>query len=156
MENQILDNQGHAQGINVTFAAQQALRTSANWGIFLAIMGFIGIGFMALAGIGMVVASFVGNLPGGPEISSIGFIAIFYLILAAIYFFPVFYLWKFCQTTKQALISQSSDQLEIALVNQAKMYKWSGIMVIAVIGLYIVFIIGMVLFGVSGAGAGIF
>lgn len=149
-ENQVLDTQGEASGIHVSTLAQQALRTSANWGTFLAILGFVGIVFMLIAAAGMLVASGLAG-DGVDDIYPfpMWIFSVFYLVFAVVYFFPILFLWRFCQGTKRALLSQSSSQLETALINQAKMYKWSGIMVIAIIAIYILGIIGVVLFGMS-------
>lgn len=152
-ENQILDNQGSSHGIMLTAAGQNALRSSGTWATFLSIMGFVGIGFMVLAAIFMgAIGSFAGNDMASIYPFPMWIFSFVYLVIAVLYFFPVLFMFRFAQESKRAVLSQSSAQLELAMVNQAKMYKWSGIIVIALIVIYILVIIGAVLFGASMAG----
>ena len=89
--------------------AIEALRESAKWCMFLAIVGFIGIGFMILAGGFMMVAmSTIANNPafGGVPLGGLkAYIGLIYIVIAALYFFPIYYLYKYATGTKRALES---------------------------------------------------
>ena len=140
--------------------AIDALRESAKWCLFLAIIGFIGIGFMILAGAFMSVAmSAISSNPafgGGmnPFDSIKAYVGIMYVVIAALYFFPIYYLYKYATGTKKALESGNSDVLSDALVNLKSHHKFLGIMTIVVISLYIVVIIGVVIFAAKMASGG--
>nr|WP_321356022.1 DUF5362 family protein [uncultured Draconibacterium sp.] len=81
----------------------------------------------------------------------VGFI---YLIFAGVYFLPVFYLYRFSNSIKQAVALKKQDQLSNAFNNLRAHYKTFGIIAIVFMCLYPIMIIGMVLFGIfSGFGA---
>ena len=138
--------------------AIEALRESAKWCMFLAIVGFIGIGFMILAGGFMMVAmSTIANNPafGGVPLGGLkAYIGLIYIVIAALYFFPIYYLYKYATGTKRALESSNSDVLSDALVNLKSHHKFLGITTIVVISLYIVVIIGVVIFAAKMASSG--
>lgn len=140
--------------------AIDALRESAKWCMFLAIIGFIGIGFMILAG--LVMSAAMSALPDNPAfggamgpLGSIkAYMGIMYVVIAALYFFPIYYLYKYAVGTKRALQSSNSDVLTDALVNLKSHHKFLGITTIVVISLYIVIIIGVVIFAAKMASGG--
>ncbi|GEC77143.1 hypothetical protein [Flavobacterium aquatile] len=145
--------------------AEDALRVSAKWSMFLAIMGFIGIALMIIAAIFMSFAMSMipddpyagqGNPYGGanPFLAMKGFISVIYFILAAIYFVPVYYLFKYASGMKEALSMRSSDRVSDALVFLKSHHKFLGIMMIVLISLYILIIIGMVIYFASMAASG--
>lgn len=143
------------QSLELDQQAFEALRESAKWSMFLAIIGFIGIGLMVIAAIimGSVMAMIpddgFGNSPFG---AMKGFLSILYLVIAAIYFMPVYYLYKYASGMKNALNVRDSNLVSNALVSLKQHHKILGIMVIVLISLYILTIIGVMFFafGVSG------
>jgi len=134
--------------------AVDALRTSAKWSMFLAIMGFIGIAFMVLAAIGMTLAmSMMPSTSMSPLGNIKGFLSGIYLLMAIIYTLPVYYLYKYASDMKNALVHSSSDMIGTALGYLKSHHKFLGISIIVVISLYIVFIIGMIaMFATKGLG----
>jgi len=132
-------------GLQLQTAAQDYLRESAKWSMFLAILGFIGIGFMALMAIVMTSAiSMMPDVPG-PFGAIKGFISIMYLVFAILYLFPIYYLYKYADNTKKALNSQNSELLTNALSNLKSHHKFLGISAIVVISLYILAAVVMVI-----------
>lgn len=137
-----------------------ALRESAKWCMFLSILGFIGIAFMIIAGLFMSVA--MSAMPDNPELGSAmgplgaikAYFGIMYIVIAALYFFPIYYLFKYANGTKRALESSNSDVLSDALVNLKSHHKFLGITAIVVISLYIVIIIGGIIFFAKAASSG--
>lgn len=141
--------------------AIDALRESAKWCMFLAIVGFIGIGFMLIAGAFMtaVFSAFPESNPvfGGDTNPLAGFksyFGIIYIVFALLYFFPIYYLYKYAAGTKQAFASGNSEVLSNALVNLKSHHKFLGITTIVVISLYILIIIGVFIFAAKMASAG--
>ncbi len=150
-----MENQNN---LSLNEQAVDALRESAKWSTFLAVLGFIGIGFMVLAALFMSsVASLVpDNNPYGsasPFGAMKGFISIFYAIMAAIYFLPIYYLFKYASEMKNALMARNSEMVSNALVYLKSHHKFLGIMMIVLISLYIIIIIGMIVFFASMAGS---
>ena len=125
--------------------AVDALRTSAKWSMFLSIMGFIGIGFMILGAIAMTsVMSMIPSSSMSPFGNLKGIISGVYIVMAIIYFFPVYYLFKYASDMKNALLSSSSDMVGVALGYLKSHHKYLGISIIVIISLYIIFMIGMI------------
>ncbi|QBZ98351.1 DUF5362 family protein [Flavobacterium sangjuense] len=141
--------------------AVEALRESAKWCTFLAIVGFIFIALMVVMGVFMTVAMtaipsdpYGGAMGANPILAMKEYFGAFYILMALLYFFPVYYLYKYANGTKRALESSNSDVLSDALVNLKSHHKFLGIMTIIMISLYILAIIGFVIFFASMASGG--
>jgi hypothetical protein len=121
-----------------------ALRSTRPWVIFLAILGFIGCGFMVLGGLMMMV---IMGVAGGKEAGAIGgIIGVVYLAFGALYFVPAFLLMKFGSSIGKFLQTGSTDHADTALEAQKSFWKFIGIMTIIAMALGILFaIIGAVL-----------
>ena len=82
--------------LTFTGASKTFLKETAKWTNFLSILGFILIALMlVLAAFSSTIFNMVAKMqPGIPE--SLGLsLAITYLVLSIIYFFPVYYLLQF-------------------------------------------------------------
>lgn len=135
-----MENQNNEMKLNESAIA--FLRESAKWSMFLAIIGFIGIAFMVIAGIFMgtimsAVPAMGGGMNSSPFAMMPGLMAAFYIVIALLYFFPIYYLYKYAQDTKVALQSANSDLLATALGYLKSHHKFLGIMMIIIISLYI-------------------
>ena len=145
-----MENQNNEMKLNESAIA--FLRESAKWSMFLAIIGFIGIAFMVVAGIFMgtimsAIPAMGGGMSSSPFAMMPGLMAGFYIVIAILYFFPIYYLFKYAQNTKVALQSANSDLLADALGYLKSHHKFLGIMMIIIISLYILIaIIGVVAF----------
>jgi hypothetical protein len=138
-----MENQNN--GMQLEEVAKDYLRESAKWSMFLAILGFIGIGFLALLAIIMTsVMSMAPEIPG-PYGAIKGFISIIYLVFAIIYLFPIYYLYKYADSTKKALNSGNTQLLTKAFSNLKSHHKFLGIASIIIIALYIIGAIVMVI-----------
>lgn len=141
--------------------AVAALRESAKWCMFLAIVGFIFIGLMVMAGIVMsVVMSAMDAMPNDPYgqmgmdnpfMKIKNYLGLIYLVFGLLYFFPVYYLFNYAKGTKQALQSGNEETLTNALVNLKSHHKYLGIFTIVMISLYIIGIISVLGFAASMA-----
>nr|WP_321452021.1 hypothetical protein [uncultured Carboxylicivirga sp.] len=118
------------------------LLEASKWAKFLAIMGFIGVGFMALAG---VIATIGLTIAGGASMGlsglPVGLIGVFYLVIALIYYFPVSYLYKFATKTKQAIIGENSFTLTAGFSNLKSLFKFMGVFTIVILSLYILILV---------------
>mgnify|MGYP006146086417 FL=1 len=133
------------QNLELNQLAKDALREGAKWTFFLSIMGFIGVGIMVLAAIFMTIA--LSSVPS--ELDSYGmfgamkgFISLFYLLMAVLYFFPIYYLYKYSSNVKTALQFNDSNLLADAFVNLKSHHKFLGISIIVILSLYLLIIIG--------------
>ncbi len=129
------------------------LREAAKWAKFLSILGFIGIGFLVLGSffIGAAMSAMYGGL-GIPGLSS-GAITVFYLVIAVIAFFPVYFMYKFSVDTTNAINANNTEILASGLGYIKSYFKFNGIMAIIALSIYafifIIMIITVVAAGVS-------
>jgi len=105
----------------ITTSSKNYLLYAAKWAGFLSIIGFISLGLMILAGLGLGIAG------GSSQFGIIGFI---YLGMAVIYFFPIYYLYLFAQKIKKAVNSTNQSDLEGGFENLKSCFKFLGIFII--------------------------
>lgn len=129
------------------------LRETSKWANFLSIVGFIGIGLVVLMALfgGAFLASAASEFGGGTEAVGGAFFTIIYLLVALLYFFPVFYLFKFARNMKAALASKDEEALTKALEYMKSHYKFIGILTIIMLSFYtLIFLFGLLGFAASG------
>ncbi len=135
--------------LQVNETAIEYLRSSAKWSMFLAIMGFIGIGFMILGALAIAtVGSLGGGMMGGIPGMQTG-IAIIYIVMALLYFSPIYYLYKYASDMKNALNQKDNELLTNSLGYLKSHHKFLGISIIVIMSLYALFIFGMIIFGIG-------
>ena len=144
MENEIIDA-ADGQPIITDSEIKSYLNETSKWAKFLAILGFIGIGFIVLAA--LFAGAFLGSDAGRMGMRNAEFplspavITLLYLLFAVIYFFPVYYLYNFAVKMKNSLLSGDSALMRESFKNLKSHYKYIGILTIVVISLYILGII---------------
>lgn len=127
------------------------LEEISKWSYFLSILGFLGIGFMVFGGIVVAITGAANSgLDGFYGAGYATGMALFYILLALLYFFPVLYLFKFSKNMKSALRLTNGRDFKVAFSNLKSHYKFIGIFTIVIISLYILVLIGV------AAGAAIF
>lgn len=136
--------------LRIDSASKSFLTEAAKWTTFLAILGFIGIGLMVFAAViilmfGASMSSYNSMMPMGGG----AFIALFYFALAAFYFFPINYLYKFASNMKEALRTNNQASLTRSFEYLKSHYKFIGILTIVLFGIYILAILGMIVTGFS-------
>ena len=106
------------------------------WANFLAIMGFVGVGFMVLAAIFITVVFSI--IPDEQNMFPFpaSLLGVIYLIMAVVYFFPARYLYMFSTKMKYALLNKDNDFLETSFGYLKSHYKFIGILVIVMLTLY--------------------
>ena len=118
------------------------LYETARWATILSIIGFIVIALLIMVSfsVGTLLAnSPYGNLGISPQVLSIT-----YLIIAGVYFIPIFFLYQFGVKTKYAIDNNDTDLLTFGLKKLKSHYKFIGIVMIIMFGLNILFLlIGM-------------
>ena len=130
--------------VTITDEIKNYVIQTSKWMKFLSILGFVGLGLMAIGGLSMFAlgASFgeYMHTPFNPML--FGF---FYLVFAVLYFFPVLYLFKAAVGLKEG-VNGSQDSLTSGFMNLKMHYRYVGILTIVIISLYILLIIGAVIF----------
>ena len=126
------------------------LREAAKWGKFLAIVGFILCGIMALMGFfaSSIMAAYFNALGVGSYSSgfSVGFL-IYFLLIATIWFFPNLFLYRFATRMQVALRNNDQPSLTGSFMNLKSCFKFVGILTIILLAFYLIIII----LGVLGA-----
>lgn len=131
------------------------LSETGKWARFLAIVGFIFLGLMVIAGIYLSITfsslepydSPYGVNPSG-MVAAMGVgMMIFYILFAVIMFFPLLFLLRFANKIKTALAANDQELLNTSFQNLKAYFRFIGI--ITIIGLAF-FGIG-ILFGMVGA-----
>ncbi|MEN9907044.1 MAG: hypothetical protein RLZZ540_185 [Bacteroidota bacterium] len=132
--------------LQLTAESQSFLRETAKWAYFLSILGFVGIGFLLFLAMFMgTIFSKLGVFGGGfnsMPMMGVGFITFIYLILAVIYFFPVYYLFQFASKAKAAFNSNDNERLTSSLEYLKSHYKFMGILAIVMFSFYGVIFLG--------------
>lgn len=140
----------------ITQEIRTNLHTTAKWSQFLAILGFVGMGFMVFAGL---IMSVVMSVMPGDVASDFPFppflLGAIYIIMAAIYLFPLLYLYRFSSGIRNAFNKNNQEYLSNAFANLKSHYKTVGIIMIVFLCLYPIMIVGMIVFGIfSGMSGG--
>jgi hypothetical protein len=150
-------------GINVDQAGKSHLADTAKWAKFLAVFGFIICGLIVIIGIffGSFFSMFSSQLGGDNPYSDIGgspgfgsamgsAMAIIYVIMALIYFFPCLYLFRFATKMKTALASNDQLVLNTSFQNLKAAFRFVGILTIIGMAFWLLAII----VGLLGAATG--
>lgn len=131
--------------LSVTAIAQEYLLTSAKWGKFLAIVGFIGCAIMVIMGVffSSIMASNslqFAKFPFPPAL-----LGILYVVIAAMMFFPCIFLYKFSAKMKEGILTANQESFETGLENMKSMFKFYGILTMVVLGFYaLAIVVGIV------------
>jgi len=135
------------------------LNEAAKWGKFLAIIGFVMCGLIAL--IALFAGSFISamfrssgmdsGMAGGSAIGG-AFLTIIYLLCALLYFFPCLFLYRFSAKMKTALRTDDQQLLIDSFKNLKACLRFLGIVTIVVLSFYVLAIIAMVVGLAAGAG----
>ncbi len=134
----------------ISSQASGYLSETRKWSKFLSILGFIFVGFAVIAAFFMgTVFSTIGAETPGASGMGVG-MTVLYLLMAVLYFFPVYYLYKFSGKMKIALLGRKGLDLDEAFKNLKSHYKFVGIMMIVMLCLYPIIAIVAVIGALSG------
>jgi MFS family permease len=149
MDSNELENQAQESNIELTPDSITYLSETRKWAKFLAILGFVSMGFLVI--FGFFFGTFFSELSGQETELPFPsfFIGFFYLIMAVLYFFPILYLYQFSSLIKKALNYRSKDQLSLAFKSLKSHYRFIGIMTIVIFGFYILILLVAMIVGFS-------
>lgn len=112
------------------------LDTTRKWTMFLAILGFIGLGTFLISGLiaGVFLSIFDTSKIGLPE----WLLIITFPVVSIIAFFPILYIFRFSKY--MAHVSRTYDQQELhkAFKNLKSYYVYVGILVIMTLVIYLI------------------
>jgi len=147
-------------GMNVDQTGKAHLAEAARWGKFLSIIGFIICGLIVLVGIfastffNLMVNRYDRSSYSDLPAPSQGFgiiMAIYYIVIAVVYFFPCLFLYRFANKMKTALESNDQELLNGSFQNLKATFRFIGILTL--IGLvFAVLAFLIVILGAAMAG----
>lgn len=117
------------------------LNSTRKWTTFLSILGFIFLGLLIVAG--MATSLFLTTFKtkeatlGIPESMMI----VIFLVAGAIYFIPVFFLFRFSRNTRDAIQNLDRQKFEKGFRNLRLYFMYIGIIVIVILSIYVVALI---------------
>lgn len=120
--------------------SKEFLAEAAKWTAFLAILGFIGIGFFFIAGLVMLSFSSMSKSMTGSFVMSF-----VYLLVAGFYLVPINFLYKFSTNMKNALRKNNQSSLTNAFEYLKSHYKFIGILTLILISFYVMIFIWLML-----------
>lgn len=134
-------------GLTVDPVGRAHLVEAARWARFLAIVGFIGVGLVALVAIfgGSYIATMFTRSSQynelGPDFTAgmtVGLI-IYYLCIALLIFFAYLFLYRFAANMKIALREDNQDALNRSFQNLKILYRYLGILTVIGLALFAIF-----------------
>ncbi|HZY79909.1 MAG TPA: hypothetical protein VFE50_10325 [Cyclobacteriaceae bacterium] len=127
-------------GLNITGEGAGYLKETGGWAKFLAILGFVFIGLVIL--LAMFLGSIMGAMGMGTQMAGMEIVlAVVYIGMAALYFFPILYLFRFATKAQEAVKLNDTQTLTTALENLKSHYKFIGILAAVIMGFYAVAIL---------------
>ena len=135
-------------GLRVTESAKADLLTAAKWSKFLCIVGCIGVAIIVifaifLMGAGTMASSMFSEMPFGPIA-----MGVLYLIIAALYIYPLIKGFQFANGAKAACLSNDENELARGIKGLSSLTKFWGILTIIILAIYAL----IFLFGLIGVG----
>lgn len=138
-------------GIQLTATDLSNLRTAGKWGRFIAIVTLVSIGLMVL-----VMLFFGGTLlaTASPEMAGLGavgttMILLIYGAMFALYIYPTVMLYKFSTNVIRAADSGNAVAASDAFASLKRMFKFMGILIAIVLGLYALMFVFMLIGGAA-------
>lgn len=139
-------------GMRVNESMKADLLSAAKWAKFICIVGCVGVGFAVLLGIAMlafgsIASKMYADTPLG------GLVGIIYLLVAAIYIYPLLKGFQFANATKAACLSDDENELARGISGLNDLIKFSGYLTIFCLILYGFMVLGFIGIGVMAAVA---
>lgn len=123
--------------------AKATIEANIRWGGILVVIGYVGVGLMAVVG---VLMAFVGSDITG--VFSV-FVALMYLFIAALHYFPTERLHRFVKGCRAALAADNEEYLIEALYGLSRAMRLLVLYILALLILYGIIFLGALLFGLS-------
>jgi len=147
------DQSTSPQPVIISAEIKNYLSETAKWGRFLGIMGFIAVGLMVI--FGLFFGTFMSRFqPAGLDrpnpMSGAGGVvmAIYFMLIGLLYFFPSLYLYQFAVKTKNALQHNDALDYSMAFSRLKSFFKFWGIFTIVALSFYVLALIGIGMFAV--------
>ena len=112
---------------SITPAILDALKDTKPWVTLLAVLGFVGVGFMYIGALALGIMALVMKAPAAPQLA----LAALYVVMATLYLFAARLLFKYSQALgAMQRMKTKTYGVERALDAQRSFWKYAGIMTI--------------------------
>lgn len=141
--------------LNVDETAKAHLLETARWSKFLAVLSMIlTIVLFVFIIISLTLSSSTLGALGSTGSAMVGLASavVGLLFFAAIYFYPIWALFKFAKLTKSGILTANQQEFNEGLRFQKGLYKYIGILTIIVLALYGI-LLAIMLLGLAVSGA---
>ena len=151
-----IENVAPEAELKITPDVKTNLLSASRWAKFLSITGFVFTGLMVVLAIVFIIAGhafheahsgwdMAYNMRYASNMSGVvmGFT---YLTMAAIYFFPCLFLFRFADKTKNAMLSGTQTSFSAGMSNLKNLYQYMGILTIVGIDFFAIIMFFMVIF----------
>lgn len=125
-----------SNSISINDEIKDYFMESAKWAKFLSILGFVGLGLMVLISIVMIIFGALFNNYSNRGAQP-ALIAIIYIIMAVVYYFPIKNLYQFANGVKRGINANEQESFTAAIRNLKSHYKFIGILSIVIVSLYL-------------------
>jgi len=127
-------------GESITPSLVSPLLRTRPWVMLIGVMTMIGCGLLILIGIVMGMFGLGGGM--GDELGATGgLIAVVYLLMALLYFFPGLYLLRYGRAIKEVDRIANGETIESALKQQLAFWRFVGILTLVGVGVYVLVIV---------------
>jgi hypothetical protein len=136
-----MENNAEIKKIEIEQESISHLNTIRKWTMFMSILGFILLGLLII--IGLIAGTFLSAFNTGEGAAGLpeSFIIIFFLLMAAVYFFPVLYLFRFSKHTAKAVETLDKEELYKAIKNLKSYFVYLGVLIIIGLSFYVIAIV---------------
>lgn len=128
-----------------------ALLQTRRWVMLIGVICIIFAGFMCLGALAMLAVT------AAPSATELPFppaaLSAFYLVFAAAYIPPALYLIRYAGAIRDLEHNRSQETLARALGHQKSFWKYAGIFTLAIVGIYLLVIVGAMVAGFMSAAA---
>lgn len=142
------DEGSRGGGAHHTVLMVDHLRKTRPWVLFLTVLGFLGAGVMIIFAVVMALlpalSSTTQDAPGALAAVFMG--VFFYGGIGAFFLFFSVLLFRYARAIGRLIVGNRTEDMEHTIDAQRGLFKATGIATIAIFGLFILSIVGMVIF----------
>jgi uncharacterized membrane protein len=132
-----MENTPEPNRIEIDPVSLKHLNSIRKWTMFFAVLGFIFVGLLLIAGIvaGAFLTIFNSGMPdtGVPQ----WLMSVIFVVIAAVYFIPVFFLFRFSSNMRDAVHSLKQEKIRKAFRNLRAYFTYLGVLVILGLCFYV-------------------
>ncbi|WP_432711886.1 DUF5362 family protein [Pedobacter sp.] len=138
----------------ITEDVRSYLYETSKWTKFLSILGFVFTAMIALFAFGSgAFISLLSKYSPGSALGAMGsgFLTVYFLVMAMLYFYPSLMLFKNSKATQKAVLYGDQESLSAAMLSMKSFFKFWGVLMIVLIVFYVLVLLMAIVVGMSAA-----